>query len=53
MIVLIKSAPDTTDGMRGVSLARDGCADLVLLQNGVLFAQKGRLTFFRSNSCPG
>ena len=46
MIVLIKSAPDTADGMRGVALAQDGAADLVLLQNGVLFAQKGRLESF-------
>jgi sulfur relay protein TusB/DsrH len=46
MLVLIKSAPDTTDGMRGVALARDGGADMVLLQNGVLFAQKERLADF-------
>ncbi len=46
MIVLIKSAPDTADAMRGVALARDSAADLVLLQNGVLFAQKGRLAGF-------
>ena len=46
MIVLIKSAPDTSDGMRGLALAREAAADLVLLQNGVLFAQKGRLDDF-------
>lgn len=46
MIVLVKSAPDTTDGKRGVALARDSCADLVLLQNGVLFGQKERLPDF-------
>ena len=46
MIVLIKSAPDTADAMRGLALARDSAADLVLLQNGVLFAQKGRLADF-------
>jgi sulfur relay protein TusB/DsrH len=43
MIVMIKSAPDTTDGATGVALAKDGGADLVLLQNGVYFAQKERL----------
>lgn len=46
MIVMIKSAPDTTDGARGVTLARDAIADLVLLQNGVYFAQKERLGTF-------
>jgi sulfur relay protein TusB/DsrH len=43
MIVMVKSAPDTADGIRGVALARDGNADLVLLQNGVVFAQKKKL----------
>jgi sulfur relay protein TusB/DsrH len=47
MIVLVKSAPDTADGVRGVSLAGEAAADLVLLQNGVYFAQKGRLGGFR------
>jgi len=46
MIVLIKSAPDTADGTTGVALARVGGADLVLLQNGVYFAQKERLGTF-------
>jgi sulfur relay protein TusB/DsrH len=46
MIVMIKSAPDTTDGTTGVALARVGGADLVLLQNGVYFAQKERLGTF-------
>jgi sulfur relay protein TusB/DsrH len=46
MIVMIKSAPDTADGNRGVTLAKDGEADLVLLQNGVYFAQKDRLNDF-------
>lgn len=39
MIVIVKSAPDTADGKRGVKLARDMAADMVLLQNGVHFAQ--------------
>lgn len=46
MIVMIKSAPDTSDGIRGVTLAKDGGADLILLQNGVYFAQKERLDDF-------
>ena len=44
--MIVKSAPDTTDGVRGVALARDAAADLVLLQNGVYFAQKERLGAF-------
>ena len=46
MLVLVKSAPDTTDGRRGVKLARDMAADVVLLQNGVYFAQGERLEGF-------
>jgi sulfur relay protein TusB/DsrH len=46
MIVMIKSAPDTTDGVRGMTLAKEGGAALVLLQNGVYFAQKERLGTF-------
>jgi sulfur relay protein TusB/DsrH len=40
---MIKSAPDTSDGAIGLTLAKEGGADLVLLQNGVYFAQKDRL----------
>lgn len=46
MLVMIKSAPDTTDGTTGFALAKEGNADLVLLQNGVYFAQKERLGIF-------
>jgi sulfur relay protein TusB/DsrH len=46
MLVIIKSAPDTPEGKRGVKLARDMAADLVLLQNGVYFAQQERLEGF-------
>jgi sulfur relay protein TusB/DsrH len=46
MVVIIKSAPDTNDGALGLTLAKDGRADLVLLQNGVYFAQKERLGSF-------
>ncbi len=46
MFVLIKSAPDTTDGALGLTLAKESGADLVLLQNGVYFARKERLGDF-------
>jgi sulfur relay protein TusB/DsrH len=46
MLVMIKSAPDTVDGAAGLRLAKEGEADLVLLQNGVYFAQKERLASF-------
>ncbi len=46
MLVIIKSAPDSTDGARGLTLAKDGGGDLILLQNGVYFAQKDRLGSF-------
>jgi sulfur relay protein TusB/DsrH len=46
MVVIIKSAPDTNDGALGLTLAKDGRADLILLQNGVFFAKKERLGSF-------
>lgn len=46
MIVIVKSAPDTSDGMRGVTLAKSSGADLVLLQNGVYFAGREQLAEF-------
>jgi sulfur relay protein TusB/DsrH len=39
MLVIVKSGPDTTEGKRGVTLAQDLSADIVLLQNGVYFVQ--------------
>lgn len=39
MLVLIKSGPDTPEGQRGVKLARDMSADIVLVQNGVYFIE--------------
>jgi sulfur relay protein TusB/DsrH len=39
MLVIIKSAPDTVEGRRGVKLARSMSASLILLQNGVFFIQ--------------
>ncbi len=46
MLVMIKSVPDTTDGALGLTLAKEGGADIVLLQNGVYFAQKEKLGAF-------
>jgi len=46
MLVIVKSAPDTTDDKRGVKLARDMAADVILLQNGVHVAQGERLEGF-------
>jgi sulfur relay protein TusB/DsrH len=46
MLLIIKSAPDTNDGALGLTLAKEGRADLILLQNGVYFAQKERLGTF-------
>ena len=46
MLVMIKNAPDTTDGAIGLTLAKEGRADLILLQNGVFFSQKDRLGSF-------
>lgn len=43
MIVIIKSAPDTPEGKRGVKIARDMSADIVLLQNGVYFLKERAL----------
>lgn len=46
MIVIVKSGPETIEGKRAVKLARDMAADLVLIQNGVYYAQKERLEGF-------
>ena len=46
MLVMIKSAPDSTDGATGLTLAKESGADLILLQNGVYFARKERLGTF-------
>jgi sulfur relay protein TusB/DsrH len=47
MLVIVKNAPDTTDGRRGIQVAMDIAADLVLLQNGVYFARTERPEGFR------
>lgn len=35
MLVIIKSAPDTPEGKRGLALAANMGADVILIQNGV------------------
>jgi sulfur relay protein TusB/DsrH len=37
MLVLIKSSPHTSEGKRGLKIARDTSSDIVLLQDGVYF----------------
>ncbi len=46
MIVMIKSGPETNDGEIGLALAKQSGADLMLLQNGVYYAQMERLGIF-------
>jgi len=43
MLVIVRSAPDSVDGRRGIKIARDMAADVVLLQNGVYFMQQAHL----------
>ena len=47
MLVIVKNAPDTADGKRGITMAKDISADIILLQNGVYFARSGVLADFR------
>lgn len=46
MLIILKNGPDTTEGRRGIKLARDMAADVVLIQNAVYFAEKDRLEGF-------
>ncbi len=46
MLVIVKSGPETAEGTRGIGLARDMAADLVLLQNGIYFALGDKLDGF-------
>jgi sulfur relay protein TusB/DsrH len=48
MIVMIKSAPDTPEGRRGLAIAQDMSADIVLLQNGIYFLAKDALEGFNN-----
>jgi sulfur relay protein TusB/DsrH len=43
MLVIIRNAPDTQEGKRGVKIARDMTADIVLMQNGVYFLKEQAL----------
>jgi sulfur relay protein TusB/DsrH len=42
MLIIIKSFPDTPEGKRGIKLAIDMAANVVLIQNAVYFAQGDR-----------
>jgi sulfur relay protein TusB/DsrH len=46
MLVIVKSAPDTPEGKRGIKMAKDASANVVLLQNAVYFALKEGLEGF-------
>jgi sulfur relay protein TusB/DsrH len=46
MLVIVRSAPDTTEGKRGVRIAVKTGAGIIFLQNGVYFAQKDILEEF-------
>jgi sulfur relay protein TusB/DsrH len=46
MLVMVKSSPDSTEGKRGIKLAMDMAADLILIQNAVYFSQKKGLESF-------
>ena len=46
MLAIIKSGPDTQAARRGVRIARDTVADIVLLQDAVYLAQPERLEGF-------
>jgi sulfur relay protein TusB/DsrH len=43
MLIIIKSAPETSEGKRGLKLACDTSSDIVLLQNGVYFMLEQKL----------
>ncbi|MDA8086204.1 MAG: DsrH/TusB family sulfur metabolism protein [Nitrospiraceae bacterium] len=46
MIVIVRSAPDTPDGRKGIDLGAGMGADLVLIQNGLYFAGSDALQGF-------
>ncbi len=46
MLVIIRNAPDTAEGRRGIKIAQSVNADVVLLQNGVYFAKKEAIEEF-------
>lgn len=46
MLVIVKSAPGTAEGSRGVKFARDMAADVLFVQSGAYFCRKDRLEGF-------
>ena len=46
MLVIIKSAPDTTEGKRAIKLANNMSANICLMQSAVYFSQRDRLKGF-------
>ncbi len=42
MIIIIKSAPDTSEAKRAITLAVDLAADLIFIQNAVYFARRAQ-----------
>ncbi|NWF52965.1 MAG: sulfurtransferase complex subunit TusB [Nitrospirae bacterium] len=46
MLIIVKSSPETPEGKRGIKLAIDMTANVVLIQNGVYFALKNKLNGF-------
>jgi len=46
MLMIVKNGIDTPEGKRGVLLARDMAADLVLIQNGIYFVRDGGIDDF-------
>jgi sulfur relay protein TusB/DsrH len=43
VLFIVKSAPDTPEGKRGIAMARDAAANVVIIQNAVYFALTDRL----------
>jgi len=46
MLIMVKSAPDTPEGKRGIKMAGNMAANVVLMQNAVYFAIKNKLEGF-------
>ena len=50
MLVIIKSAPDTPEGKRGLNLAINMAADICLMQNAVYFVQFEKIEGLRGTA---
>lgn len=50
MLVIIKSAPDTSDAKRAMKLAEEMSADVVLIQNGVYLTCSKLLKGFKGTT---